>query len=48
MNSEKILLIIAVLGGISEALSLIPSVKANGVFQLVANALQALKPKKPE
>jgi|688.fasta_scaffold02549_10 hypothetical protein len=48
MNSEKILLVLAVLGGISEALSLIPSVKANGVFQLVYNALQALKPKKPE
>lgn len=48
MNSEKILLVIAVLGGISEALSLIPSIKANGVFQLVANALKALAPKKPE
>ena len=43
--NEKILLVLAVLGGISEALSLIPSVKANGVFQLVNNALQSLKKK---
>ena len=48
MNSDKILLMLAVLGGISEALSLIPSIKANGIFQLVANALKALAPKKPE
>jgi hypothetical protein len=43
--NEKILLALAVLGGISEALSLIPQIKANGVFQLVHNALQSLKKK---
>jgi hypothetical protein len=43
---NKILLVMAVLGGISEALSLIPSVKANGVFQLISNALKALLGKK--
>jgi hypothetical protein len=42
---EKILLVVAVLGGISEALSLIPSIKANGVFQLVSNLLKNLKEK---
>jgi len=42
---EKILLVVAVLGGISEALSLIPSIKANGVFQLVSNLLKSLKEK---
>lgn len=40
---NDILLVIAVLGGISEALSLIPGIKANGVFQLIYNALKALK-----
>lgn len=42
---EKILLAVAVLGGISEALSLIPQIRANGVFQLVYNALKGLKEK---
>lgn len=40
--SDKILLICAVLGGISEALSLIPSVKANGVFQLLSGVLKSI------
>jgi len=43
---SKLLLALAVIGGISEALSLIPSVKANGVFQLVQNILKALLGKK--
>lgn len=43
---DKMLLILAVLGGVSEALSLIPAVKANGVFQLVVNILKALLGKK--
>jgi hypothetical protein len=43
---NKILLVMAVLGGISEALSLIPSIKANGIFQLISNALKALLGKK--
>lgn len=44
--SHDILLVLAVLGGISEALSLIPAVKANGVFQLVASILKVLLGKK--
>lgn len=43
---QNVLLVLAVLGGISEALSLIPAVKANGVFQLVANILKVLLGKK--
>ncbi len=46
--SEKVIVILAVLGGISEALSLIPAVKANGVFQLISDILKVLKPKKAE
>lgn len=44
--NEKLLLALAVLGGLSEALSLIPSVKSNGVFQLISNLLKALLGKK--
>lgn len=44
--SDKIVLIVAVLGGISEALSLIPAIRANGVFQLIWDILKVLKPKK--
>jgi hypothetical protein len=43
---NKLLLVMAVLGGISEALSLIPSIKSNGIFQLISNALKALLGKK--
>ena len=43
---NKLLLVLAVLGGLSEALSLIPSIKANGVFQIISNALKALLGKK--
>jgi len=43
MTTDDVVLIIAVLGGISEALSLIPSIKANGIFQLVVNILRAVK-----
>lgn len=35
------LTILGVLFGISELLSFIPSVKANGVFQLIFNALKS-------
>jgi hypothetical protein len=43
---SKLLLVIAVLGGISEALSLIPAIKANGVFQLIQNILKVALGKK--
>ena len=46
MDKETILLIVAVLGGISEALSLIPSVRANGIFQLICNILRICGGKK--
>jgi hypothetical protein len=39
---DKIALICSVLLGVSEALSLIPSVKANGVIQLVINLLKSV------
>jgi hypothetical protein len=38
-------IVLAVLLGISEALSVIPQVKANGIFQAIANALKVLKEK---
>jgi len=40
-------LILGVLFGISEALALIPSVAANGVFQAVYNILKGLVAKAP-
>jgi len=40
--AEKIALISSVLLGISEALSLIPSIKSNGVVQLVINLLKSI------
>lgn len=46
METEHILLVLAVLGGVSEALSLIPSVKANGIFQLICQVLKACGAKK--
>lgn len=39
---EKIALISAVLLGVSEALSLIPSIKANGIVQLVIGLLKSI------
>lgn len=36
------LLVVSVLFGVSEALSLIPQIKANGVFQLVFGVLKSL------
>lgn len=40
------LAIVAALGAVGEVLSLIPSVKANGIFQLVYNTLKLLGGKK--
>ena len=39
------MIIIGVLFGISEALALIPAIRANSVFQLVYNALKSIKDK---
>jgi len=43
IDQETVLLVLAVLGGISEALSLIPAVKSNGIFQAVFRAVQVLR-----
>jgi hypothetical protein len=40
---DKIVLILAALLAVSEALSLIPSVKANGVFQSIVNVFKSFK-----
>lgn len=45
---ENLSLVLAILLGISESLSLIPQIKSNGIFQLVLNLLKKLSPKKPE
>jgi len=42
---EKIALISSVLLGISEALSLIPAIKSNGIVQLVINLLKSISGK---
>ena len=39
---ESIMIILAALLAISEALSLIPQVKSNGVFQVIYNLLKSL------
>jgi len=43
MDPNTIIVIITVALAISEGLSFIPAVKANGVFQAVYNLLKALK-----
>lgn len=43
---ENWIAILAILGSISEGLSLIPSVKANGIFQLIEGLLKSLTGKK--
>lgn len=40
---DKLTLILAVAFGISEALSLIPKIKGNGIFQTVYELLKKLK-----
>lgn len=42
--ANKVVLLTAALS-VSEVLSLVPAVKANGIFQAVVNALSALKAK---
>jgi hypothetical protein len=42
MPTDTFTIIVLVLFGISEALSLIPQVQANGVFQLIFNVLKKL------
>lgn len=42
LTTEQWLIIAGALFAISEALSLIPSVKSNSVFQLIQNALKKI------
>lgn len=42
LTTEQWLIIAGALFAISEALSLIPSFKSNGIFQLIQNALKKL------
>lgn len=46
MENEVITIILAAALAVSEALALIPSIKANSIFQMVVNALKGLAPKK--
>ena len=40
MSAETVILILSVLFAISEALSMIPQVKENGVFQIIYSVLK--------
>ena len=42
MDSNIIAIIATAAWAVSEALSLIPSIKANGIFQLLANVIKRL------
>lgn len=44
--NENLVLILAALLAVSEALALIPAVKANSVFQMVVGIAKKLMPKK--
>lgn len=46
MTQDTAIIILAALAGISEALSLIPAIKANGVIQAVFNIIKALAGRK--
>ena len=41
-TAEDLAIVFGVLFGIGEALSLIPRVKSNGIFQLIFNSLKKL------
>lgn len=42
LSTENLVMLFGVLFGISESLALIPSVKANSIFQVIATVLKAL------
>lgn len=46
LTPDNIIILLGALFGLSEALSLIPAIKANGVFQLIGNIIRALLPEK--
>lgn len=41
-------MIFGILWGISEALSYVPSIKANGIFQAISNVIASLNGKNPD
>jgi len=46
MTATSVVVIVAALLAVSEALSLIPAVRANGIFQMIQNALKLIGGKK--
>jgi hypothetical protein len=46
--SENLVLVLGALLAVSEALALIPAVKANSVFQLALSIIKKVMPKKKE
>jgi len=46
MDSDTIAVIVAALFAVSEALALIPAIKANGIFQAIYSAIKALAGRK--
>ena len=46
MDSDTIAVIVAALFAVSEALALIPAIKANSVFQAIYSAIKALAGRK--
>ena len=46
MSQDQLVIVLAAALALSEALALIPAVKANSVFQLVVNGIKMFLPKK--
>lgn len=48
LSTDQLIIIVTALLAVSEGLSLIPSVKSNGVFQFIVNLLKKIAGKKDE
>lgn len=48
MDQSSLLIILAALLAVSEALALIPALKANSIFQLVVGIVKSILPKKDQ
>lgn len=46
LHNHSVEVILAALLALSEALALIPAIKANSIFEMLSNLLQKLAPKK--
>jgi hypothetical protein len=46
MSQDNLVIVLAACLAVSEALSLIPAIKSNGIVQLVVGILKSLLPKK--